>query len=102
MQSPIPKKQLALSRDSRAKRPSEDGDDAPPSLAAIEAGTKRIEDHLEYFSKSFRTALRSVASPPLSIDGFGQLYRRNQHRQGHHFVVHQHDHPVSGIQHEAA
>lgn len=33
----------------------------------------------------------------MSIDDFKDLYRRNQHQHGRHFVVHQHDHPVAGL-----
>ncbi|KAK0935828.1 hypothetical protein LTR29_012609 [Friedmanniomyces endolithicus] len=70
--------------------------DASPTLAAIEAGQAQIRDHLEYFAKHFETVLRPPRSPRLSIDDFRLLYMRNQHPHGRHFVVHQHDHPISG------
>jgi len=70
--------------------------DANPTLAAIEAGQAQIRDHLEYFAKHFESVLRPPRSPRLTIDDFRLLYKRNQHPQGRHFVVHQHDHPISG------
>lgn len=72
--------------------------DVGPSLAAVEAGVAQIRDHLEYFTNHFREIARPVIrGPRLSIEDFQSLYKRNQHRHGRHFVVHQHDHPVSGI-----
>jgi len=70
--------------------------DANPMLAAIEAGQVQIRDHLEYFAKHFESVLRPPRSPRLSIDDFRLLYKRNQQPHGRHFVVHQHDHPISG------
>ena len=72
-----------------------------PKPAAIEAGQIQIDNHLEYFSSRLA---RCVRPPPprcaarslLSIERFEELYRRNQHARGNHFVVHQHDHPVAG------
>lgn len=69
---------------------------AEPTLAAIEAGQAQIRDHLEYFAKHLGSVIRPSAGPRLSIDNFQALYERNQHPSGHHFVVHQHDHPISG------
>ncbi|TKA41491.1 hypothetical protein B0A54_06378 [Friedmanniomyces endolithicus] len=74
--------------------------DANPTLAAIEAGQAQIRDHLEYFAKHFETVLRPPRSPRLSIDNFRLLYKRNQHPHGRHFVVHQHDHPISGTHYD--
>ncbi|KAK8184239.1 DNA polymerase ligase-domain-containing protein [Phyllosticta citribraziliensis] len=69
----------------------------PPSLAAIEAGEAKIDDHLTCFSTRLAAVSRCEPSwPRLSIDKFGELYRRNDSPRGCHFVVHQHDHPVSG------
>ena len=72
---------------------------ARPSLAAIEAGEAKIRDHLQYFSEHLRKASRPIehSSPRLSIDDFVELYSRNQHPHGHHFVIHQHNHPVAGV-----
>lgn len=33
----------------------------------------------------------------LSIDDYGELYRRNDGPGGCHFVVHQHEHPLAGV-----
>lgn len=73
-----------------------------PSLAAIEAGQVVIDDHLAYFSTHLRAVHRDTGTlqpllPRLSIREFVDLYRRNLNPHGHHFVVHQHDHPISGM-----
>lgn len=67
-----------------------------PSLAAIEAGEAEIRDHLAYFVKRLSAVVRPSIGPKLSFNAFEELYKRNQHKHGHHFVVHQHDHPISG------
>lgn len=69
-----------------------------PSLAAIEAGEAQVRDHLAYFSHHLRLTSRTtpLALPRITIDDFQDLYRRNSHPYGCHFVIHQHDHPVSG------
>jgi hypothetical protein len=68
------------------------------SLAAIEAGEAQVRDHLAYFTHHFRLTSRDTppALPRITIDGFRDLYRRNCHSSGSHFVIHQHDHPISG------
>lgn len=72
-----------------------------PSLAAIEAGEAKIRDHLKFFSEQFARITRSSApGPRLSNAGFVDLYKRNQHEHGHHFVIHQHDHPVAGVHYD--
>jgi len=87
----------ALTKDHPVER---DDDDGQPSLAAIEAGEAQIRDHLAYFSQHLGAASGQTAPsvPRLSIDDFQTLYRRNQHAQGRHFVVQQHDHPISGTE----
>lgn len=69
-----------------------------PSLAAVEAGEAQIKDHLAYFSQHFRLTSRETPTtlPRITVDGFQDLYKRNQHPHGRHFVIHQHDHPISG------
>jgi hypothetical protein len=69
-----------------------------PSLAAIEAGEAQVRDHLAYFSHHLRLTSRETQSalPRLTIIDFQDLYRRNEHSHGCHFVIHQHDHPISG------
>ena len=68
-----------------------------PALAAIEAGKTQIRDHVEYLSKHLSPVSRPTPGPLLGIEDFQYLYRRNQNSHGRHFVVHQHDHPISGI-----
>jgi hypothetical protein len=69
-----------------------------PSLAAIEAGVFQVKDHLAYFSRHFRLASKETQCtlPRITVDAFQDLYKRNQHPLGCHFVIHQHDHPISG------
>lgn len=69
-----------------------------PSLAAIEAGEAQVRDHLAYFAHHFRFTSRETPSslPRITLDEFQDIYKRNQHARGCHFVVHQHDHPISG------
>ena len=70
-----------------------------PKVAAVEAGEAQIKDHLAYFSAHFSSVLRAPPETPsclLSVEDFSALYCRHQHARGHHFVIHQHDHPVAG------
>ena len=72
-----------------------------PNLAAIEAGEAKIKNHLKFFSESLARVTRlTPPSPCLSNSEFVDLYQRNQHDQGHHFVIHQHDHPVAGVHYD--
>lgn len=73
-----------------------------PALAAIEAGEARIDDHLAYFTKHLSQVARPCIRglPRLSIADFGKLYERNGNAHGHHFVIHQHDHPVAGVHYD--
>ncbi|KAJ5778170.1 hypothetical protein N7520_001416 [Penicillium odoratum] len=70
------------------------------SLAAIEAGEVKVTDHLEIFSTKLRQHTRPVSVsrsiPRLPIKKWVDLYQRNDHPEGRHFVIHQHDHPVAG------
>lgn len=72
----------------------------PPDLAAIEAGHVEVTDHLDIFSTRLSEYARpltdSQPTPRLPINEWINLYRRNEHPKGHHFVIHQHDHPVAG------
>jgi hypothetical protein len=71
----------------------------PPTLAAVEAGRAKIEKHLEYFKERLCKVCRPVEAgePRILIEDWARLYRENEHEHGNHFVVHQHDHPVSGV-----
>lgn len=94
-----------LKRAAPAATPSpEDIPSGPPqdtslSLAAIEAGELKVTDHLEIISERLKGCIRPFvpqSGPRMTIDEWTDLYRRNAHPQGHHFVIHQHDHPVAG------
>ena len=76
--------------------------DHEPELAAVEAGKVNICDHLSYFSSHLSRASRpAIASiPRIPIDEFIRLYKRSRSSAGHHFVIHQHDHPVSGVHYD--
>lgn len=82
---------------------------APPSdpdightLAAIEAGKAKIDDHLLYFknhiAKLHRQTPEDVARLPIS--DFAALYHSNEHEHGRHFVIHQHNHPRAGVHYD--
>ena len=73
-----------------------------PTLAAVEAGKAKIEDHLSYFRARLAKASRKTADdiPRLSINDFSNLYDGNQHKYGHHFVIHQHNHPKAGVHYD--
>lgn len=85
----------SIVQDSRSTHRSED---ISPSLAAVEAGEAQIRNHLEYFSSHISSFVKPFA--PLSIRAFEDLYKRNQHRHGRHWVIHQHDHPVAGVHYD--
>ncbi|KAL9597576.1 MAG: hypothetical protein Q9179_004223 [Wetmoreana sp. 5 TL-2023] len=71
------------------------------ALAAIEAGEIHIQDHLSYFSSCLVKVVKSVfPGPQLPIVDYVNLYERNCHKHGRHFVVHQHDHPVAGLHYD--
>lgn len=91
-------------RSVKRRKLQKDEPPSPPNLAAIEAGDARIEDHLAVFSEQHSQHIRPCAAGQgslLNIDDFRDLYIRNQHRHGRHFVVHQHDHPVAGMLHQS-
>jgi hypothetical protein len=70
-----------------------------PSLAAIEAGQVQVKDHLKIISTKLNQCMRPSPNQPfrqLPIGEWIDLYRRNEHPEGRHFVIHQHDHPVAG------
>ncbi|KAF2235321.1 hypothetical protein EV356DRAFT_483884 [Viridothelium virens] len=73
-----------------------------PSLAAVEAGKAQVDNHLAYFSIRLSRASRLTAAPTprLSLHQFAELYHRNESADGHHFVIHQHDHPVAGVHYD--
>lgn len=70
--------------------------------AAVEAGEAKVDDHLTYFTKHLSQALRATREgvPRISIRDFANLYERNQHEHGNHFVIHQHNHPKAGVHYD--
>jgi hypothetical protein len=72
-----------------------------PTLAAIEAGKAKIVDHLTHFTSHLAKASRQTPhAPRLPIDNFTSLYQSNHHAHGHHFVIHQHNHPIAGVHYD--
>lgn len=72
------------------------------TIAQVEEGKATIQNHLDFFSDKLRQS-RSAAggsAPLLSIPDFRVLYLRNQHAHGHHFVIHQHNHPIAGVHYD--
>lgn len=69
-------------------------------LASIEAGEVEVTDHLGIFSTKLSQHTRppetSEQAPRLTIDDYVDLYQRNSHPTGRHFVIQQHDHPIAG------
>ncbi|KIW72201.1 hypothetical protein PV04_00413 [Phialophora macrospora] len=70
--------------------------------AQVEAGEVDIEDHVSFFSSKLLAATRPQveSQPRLSHSNWLALYHRNLHDRGHHFVVHQHDHPIAGTHYD--
>ena len=70
-----------------------------PSLAAIEAGQVEVTDHVTTISTKLKEYIRPLPKqtiPRLPIKDWVELYKRNEHPEGRHFVIHQHDHPIAG------
>lgn len=70
------------------------------SLAAIEAGHTKIKNHVAHFSARLSFHIRQLQNPLLSMPAFRDLYKRNQHPHGRHWIIHQHDHPVAGVHYD--
>jgi hypothetical protein len=102
-------------RQSKTDDAKKDENTQLPSLAAIEAGQQTIHNHLLHFtthlSKCIRTPPATLSPfltthPPASphsqlpISSFAALYMRSQCSHGHHFVIHQHDHPIAGTHYD--
>lgn len=88
----------------------ERGEGQRPSLAAVEAGTAQITDHLALFTSQHSEALEKCQQTHhtndinqmqlLPIPQWTSLYLQNFHPNGHHFVIHQHDHPIAGTHYD--
>ena len=96
--SPPPKRQKLDSAEAVAVKLSE----ANPPTAAVEAGEATVEDHVAFFSLKLLAAQRPLTPGQSRIlhEDWLDLYTRNLNDKGHHFVVHQHDHPVAGIHYD--
>ncbi|KIW98710.1 uncharacterized protein Z519_00372 [Cladophialophora bantiana CBS 173.52] len=72
------------------------------TTAAVEAGELQIRDHVSFFSSKLLTSTRPPVEgqPRLSHSDWLALYNRNLNDRGHHFVVHQHDHPIAGTHYD--
>ncbi|OQU94780.1 hypothetical protein CLAIMM_01081 [Cladophialophora immunda] len=72
------------------------------TTAAVEAGEVEIGDHVSFFSSKLLAATRPPVGdqPRLSHPDWLALYHRNLNDRGHHFVVHQHDHPIAGTHYD--
>jgi hypothetical protein len=95
----------------RDNNPDEAADEVPqagsdvqvPASAAVEAGKINIRDHLRYFTDNLSAHVQTpypAYQPRLPIIGFHDLYKQNVNPAGHHFVIHQHDHPVAGVHYD--
>lgn len=70
------------------------------NLAAVEAGEVKAEDPVTLFSTRLAAVARPLWMSPegyrLPVKDWIDLYSRNRHENGCHFVIHQHDHPIAG------
>lgn len=81
----------------RRRSINQDENQSTPTLADVEAGKAQISDHLTRFSTGLSLYVKPLSSTPrLPIPSFVELYKRNANPRGHHFVIHQHDHPIAG------
>lgn len=77
-------------------------DHAKVSTAAVEAGEVTVDDHVAFFSSKLLAAQQPIqpGQPRLDHARWLELYDRNLNDHGHHFIVHQHDHPVAGTHYD--
>lgn len=98
--SPPQRKRQIRSQAAEASQRSSASPNNEHNLAAIEAGEVKVDDHLGIISAKLhqfiQPSLKSQQMPRLSIAEWVDLYQRNDHPEGRHFVIHQHDHPVAG------
>jgi hypothetical protein len=86
----------------KAKATAETAHGASPTTAAVESGDVGLEDPVSFFSTKLLEAARPELPdvPRLSHGRWLDIYHRNQHPHGRHFVIHQHDHPVAGTHYD--
>ena len=72
------------------------------TAADVEAGRVSVEDHVAFFSEKLLAARLPLTGgrPRIDHHEWLGLYQRNLNDSGHHFVVHQHDHPVAGTHYD--
>ncbi|KAJ4164479.1 hypothetical protein LMH87_006152 [Akanthomyces muscarius] len=85
--------------------PSSSAPEPRPTAAAVESGAAVVDDHLAHFSEHLAQFVTRPAGedcvPRLSIDDYAALYTASAgSKQGAHFVIHQHDHPVAGTHYD--
>lgn len=101
--SPPPTKKRAREETEKSLDGEQNGNTVTATPAAIEAGKARIRNHLDHFSSHLGSLTRYnelLIHPLLPISEFATLYQRNQHSHGHHFVIHQHNHPIAGVHYD--
>ena len=96
--SPPPSRARESTLQSKNRPSAHRSETTAPSSAAVEAGETQIRNHFEYFCSHICSSAKPAA--PLSIRAFEHLYKRNQHKNGRHWVIHQHDHPVAGVHYD--
>lgn len=88
-----PRSSTEIFKISAKKSESETG----TSQQAIQRGevnqTENLNKILERLSRYIR---QPDSQPRISMSDWISLYQRNAHPEGRHFVIHQHDHPLSG------
>jgi DNA polymerase Ligase (LigD) len=86
----------------KAKATAETAHGASPTTVAVECGDVGLEDPVSFFSTKLLEAARPELPdvPRLSHGRWLDIYHRNQHPHGRHFVIHQHDHPVAGTHYD--
>jgi hypothetical protein len=65
----------------------------------IEDGSE-TKNHLEFYCYYLEKVTIQVKEPRLNINDFRVLFLRNSSQRGHHFVIHQHDHPIAGTHYD--
>lgn len=71
--------------------------------AAVEAGEKRVQDEVAFYSSHLLHAIRlpQPGEPQIAHQDWTSLYKKNAgNLNGCHFVVHQHDHPIAGTHYD--
>ncbi|KAJ9498152.1 hypothetical protein H2202_006303 [Exophiala xenobiotica] len=86
----------------RRSKPAFNSIPTKSDTAAVEAGEVEIDDHVTFFSSKLLVATRPKieGQPRLAHNEWLDLYQRNLNDRGHHFVVHQHDHPIAGTHYD--